>query len=80
MGDADGSTPPYPRRWKWLGLAVELSKLPVALTFGISAIADAIHNVVGEIHSDLVAHYNWMRNQEAFRDSVVHDLEMLRES
>lgn len=80
MIDADGGfVPPPPRRWSWFGLAVELSKIPVGITYGAVAVADALHNAVGEIHTDLVAHYNWKRNQEAFRLAVTADLEMIRE-
>lgn len=70
----------YGRRWLWFGLVVEASKPLVGLTTGLSAFADCVHSAMCEVHGDLVAHYNYLRGQEVFREEVAYALEQLPEA
>jgi hypothetical protein len=71
---------PPARRWLWFGLLVELSKVPVGVAYAASVVAETAHSVMSELHKDIVHHYNWLREQEAFAEAVAYDIETIPEA
>lgn len=70
---------PPRRRWMWFGAVVELSKLPVGVAYAVGVMAETCHSIVAELHSDLVGHYNYLRDNEQFAADVAATLEQLPE-
>ena len=68
------------RRWLWFGLVVEAAKPVVGMAQGLHYFAECLHSAARGVYSDLVAHYNYLRDQDNFKQQVAHDLERLPES